>query len=234
MAYDMNAHIQFLTSQVAHLEAMMTNVKNELMMIKTMKAMNNVDTQTTYVAPPPPFPGHPPLPPNPPPPPPPSSPKEVPKTMQIQCEVPKNDVEIMKKFIAPKNMEYVIPIIDGFEMFYINQTADFETAKKVWIESAANFKEIYMNKAEVANKNRKCILNMQKPKNILSGYQLFTKIMLNYVDPEMKDNSKDKFRCIAKLWNKLSPIEKDDWIKGSEIYNKWHIKLLSKCKNKFY
>lgn len=231
MAYDMNAHIHFLTSQVAHLEAMLTNIKSEIMMIQTIKAMNTVETQTVYRGPPPPLPGHPPLPDHPPPPPSPSSSKNQPKTFQIQCELPNNDIEIMKKFIAPNNIDYIVPLIDGFEMFYISQTADFNTAKKVWMESLPNFKELYMNKAELANSKRKSIILLPKPKTILSGYQMFAKIMLQYVDPEMKDGTKDKFRGVARIWNKLSRTEKDGWGKISFEYNKW-IESKNKAENK--
>lgn len=231
MTYNMMTHIQFLNNHIAYLEAMLNNVKTELMMIKnevpvTSTKMAGTQTNMFPAHPPPPFPDHPPAPP--------SSPKNelimeriiamnkaaMPNTFQIQCEVPSNDKEILKKLEAPKDVNSMIRVLDGFEVFYLFQTAKFESAKNIWTLSADNFKKVYMDKAELINCNRKNTLALSVPKNMLSGYQMFTKIMLQYIDPEMKDNSKERFRAVAKLWNKLSDVKKAEWNEFSYKYAK--------------
>ena len=129
----------------------------------------------------------------------------------------------LDKLNAPTSVDYNLPKLTAFELYYLTlKDKSYEEAKETWNQASTEFHKIYENKANYAHttKNNN-LIKSPLAKGNLSGYQLFCKIMLQFIDPDNKEESKDKFRTIANIWKKLSNNQKMNWDIFSLEYNKW-------------
>lgn len=135
---------------------------------------------------------------------------------------------ILKKLYAPSSIDYVIQDLNGFELYFLclkdNSDNNWVNAKRTWLNSNTEFKKIFINKANEVSKLKINLMNMKKSNGYISGYQLFCKVMLQYVDPKMIEKEKNKFSTIANFWKKLHFQEQLKWNVFSHTYNKWALK----------